>query len=327
MKRFWAMFLVVGLCWTGSQGQASAEASKIATSLGDLRWGMSESDVITFVRRKIAEQYESQISKAKGSKQSQLREDMKRAQTSVKNSQVSFDGSRSRWDSSAVAGEFTYGNSESMVVYEDEGSQNYYFFINGRLWKWYKAFDTRAFGGSNFKKFTTSIEKKFGKGHAKSGELSPGQGKTQWVEYLDRNSRLRAADNTKRGVFALIFEEMETVRDLASLRGTTTPSRSSYAKADDSDSESGSPRGASMGSTRSAKADDDQIAKANTRKSIFAQEQQTETDAEYKARKQRLANEEREKQRSMHSRKEEAKKGEALKQIEGINDSDPLGGL
>ena len=301
MKRFWAMSLVGCLCLAGFSGQASAEASKIATSLGDLRWGMSESDVITFVRRKIDEQYSPEIAKTHDTrKQTKLRDDMKRAQASVQKSLVNFEGRGSRWDSSAVAGEFSYGNGESMVVYEDSGSQNYYFFLNGRLWKWYKALDSSAFGGNNFKKFSGSVEKKFGKGHAKTGELSPGQGKTQWVEYLDRNSRLRAADNTKRGVFALIFEEMATVREIASIRGTSQPSRSSYAQADD-DAEA----------PASAKANDNQIAKANTRRSIFADTQHTETDAEYQARRQRLASEEREKQRSMHDRRHTRKQDAA----------------
>jgi hypothetical protein len=321
MKQFAAMCLVGCLCWTSLVGQASAEASKIATSLGDLRWGMSESEVITFVRRKVAEQYDPQIAKTHDTrKQTKLRDDLRAAQASVQKSLVRFSGSGSRWDSSPVAGEFTYGNSESMVVYEDGASQNYYFFINGNLWKWYKAFDTRAFGGNNFQKFTSSIEKKFGKGHAKSGSLSAGGEKTQWVEFLDRNSRLRAADNAKRGVFALIFEEMATVRDLASLRGNSQPSRSNQGRSNDDDE-------SDHNSGRSGSSDDTQIAKAAPRASLFAQEQHAETDAEYRARSQRVAKEDRQRQASMHNRKEETKKGEALKPLEGLDDKDPLGGL
>src|SRR5262249_25001734 len=132
----------------------------------------------------------------------------------------------SRWDSSVVAGEFDKDNSETMVAYTDESSENYYFFVGGHLWKWYKALPERSFG--SFSRFSSSIQKKFGQGHEKKGEVSPGQGQVQFVEYLDRNSRLRAADNTRHGVFALLFEEMATVRELASIRRTAAPTRNSY---------------------------------------------------------------------------------------------------
>ncbi len=302
------LFMVV----SGRPSPASAEASKIATSLGDLRWGMSEHEVVTFVKRKIDERLDEQLAKTRDShKQDQLKSDAKRARDSVERGIVQFEG-HSRWDSSPIAGEFRAGNGESMIAYDDGASQNYYFFVSGHLWKWYKAYDTGMFGGA-FKKFSQSIEKKFGQGHDKTGELSPGQGKTQWVEFLDRNSRLRAADNAKRGVYALIFEEMATVRELASSR-PATPHRII-------DDEDDSPKS-------NSNSNNTEVARAgNTHRSVFAAEQHTETDAEYRARVKRMETEEREKAQRVHARKEDAKKGEVLKPLEGINDADPLSGL
>jgi hypothetical protein len=309
MERRFSLGLVVCLCLIGFVGQASAQASKIATSLGDLRWGMSERDVVTFVKRKLAEQYEEKMAKASGSTKNRLRDELKSAQSEVERGIVNFEGRSSRWSSSAIAGEFVADNGESMIVFEDGASQNYYFFVNGRLWKWYKAFPARSFSG--FKKFASSIEKKFGKGREKNGEIAPGQGETQWLEFLDRNSRLRAADNTKRGVYALIFEEMATVRELASSRAPSKPSRSSYS--DDDEGSSGK--------------SESQLAKAPARKSIFAEEQHAETDAEYRARQKKIAAEERAAQQRVHERKQDSKRGEALRPLEGMDDKDPLGGL
>jgi hypothetical protein len=303
--------LVAGLLLSGLSGRAAAQGSVIATSMGDLRWGMSEREIIAFVKRKIEDRYTTQIHATHDArKQSQLRDEMKRAQSEVQQSQVSFGDGHSRWDSSVIAGEFGHGDGESMVVYKDESSENYYFFLNGRLWKWYKALDDSAFGGNNFKRFSQSIEKKFGHGHEKKGELSAGQGQTQWIEYIDRISRLRAADNTKHGVYALIFEELSTVRELAANR--PKPVRSYH---DDDD-------GAQPASTTRA-----EVGKAQSKRSIFSDEQRTESDAEYQARQKRLASEERQKQQNIQARKQEAKKGEALKSLEGIDDKDPLGGL
>jgi hypothetical protein len=297
-------------------GTVHAEASKIATALGDLRWGMSEHDVATFVKRKIDERAEADAKKTKsGAKKDQIRSEAKRAKDAVERNIVNFEGSRSRWDASPIAGEFNYGNGESMIVFEDAGSTNYYFFNGGRLWKWFKALDTSAFGGGGFKKFSASVEKKFGHGYTKQGDVA-GK-KSQWVEYLDRNSRLRAADASSRGAFALIFEEMATVREMASLK--PQPKRKTYAE----DGETVAPSKAASGNGGR-----EEVARAgSTRRSIFADEQRTETDAEYSARRQKLAKEEREKQQRIHDRKQDSKRGEVLKPLEGINDADPLSGL
>jgi hypothetical protein len=304
---------------TAAADRVSAEASPIATSMGDLRWGMSENDVAAFAKRKLAERYDAQIKQTHdAAKQSQLKAALKTAQSNVSKSLTNFEGSSSRWDHSPVAGEFTYGNSESMLVAKDDNSENYYFFVNGRLWKWFKELDKGAAGG-DFKKFSKSVEGKFGKGHPKKGEIAPGQGATQFVEYMDRNSRMRAADNSKHGGFALIFEEMATVRELASTRATSKPSR--LAGADDEDSDS------KPSKAKPANTDDGQMAKATTKRSVFGSDHRDESDSDYQSRKEKAANEAHDRQQRAHDRKEEAKKGEVLKQLDGISDSDPLGGL
>jgi len=313
MKRLAISMMVVGLGLGAGISRVAAAPSPIATSMGDLRWGLSEHEVSSYAQRELAAQYAAQIAKTKdASKQSQLKSELKKAQSEVEKSLTSFEGGRSRWDSSPIAGEFTYDNSESMLVAKGTSSQDYYFFVNGKLWKIVKVLDKQAAGGGDFKKFTSVTEDKFGKGRLKKGELTPGHGSTQWLEYLDRNSRLRAADNTgKRGGFALIYEEMATVRELASTR----PKPSRAPANDEADSQQSSSREAT------------EIAKAPTKRSVFGNERRTETEADYQSRKEKAANEARERAQRAHARKEEAKKGEVLKQLDGLNDSDPLGGL
>lgn len=289
--RSWIWVFAACLVWTGLTGRAAAGGSGIAIAMGDLRWGMTESEVIAFVKRKTG--------------------------TDISKTRVEFEGSKSRWDSSVIAGEFSYGDDESMLTAKVDGAQSFYFFRDGRLWKWYKALDQSKFGGSGgFKKFASSLEGTFGKGRAKKGELNPNQGETQWVEYIDRNSRMRAADNTKRGAFALIFEDMSVVRELASLR-PTKPSRLAGADDDEGSTQKSEP----------VKTGDSEIARAQTRRSVFANEQQQESEADYQARKQKAATEARERQARAHQRKEDAKQGEVLKTLDKIDDKDPLGGL
>ncbi|HKP59350.1 MAG TPA: hypothetical protein VJV78_21650 [Polyangiales bacterium] len=311
--RSWIWVLAACLVWTGFSGRAAAGGSPIVVSMGDLRWGMTESEVATFAKRKIADSYGEQMKKADAGKQAKLKDEMKRAQAEVEKSHVAFEGSKSRWDSSPIAGEFNYGEDESMLVAKGgDGSTNYYFFRDGRLWKWYKAYDQASISGG-WKKFSSSAEEKFGKGRAKKGALNNASGDTQWLEYLDRSSRLRAADNSKRGVFALIFDDMSVVRELAAAH-PQKPSR--LAGADDDDE-----------SVQKSSAKNEEIARAQTKKSVFAHEQRQESETEYQARQAQEKADARERQARAHAKKEDAKQGQVLKQLDGLDDKDPLGGL
>ena len=322
MKRSVVSLMVVGLglSLVAVPSLAAAEASPIATAMGDLRWGLNEHEVSAFAQRELAVSYNAEIAKTKDAgKQAKLKADLKRAQADVARSPVEFQGGKSRWDSSPIAGEYTYDNGESMLVAKGAGADSYYFFLNGKLWKVVKVVDKQTAG--DFKKFSKSVEDKFGKGRNKKGEVTPGQGNTQWLEYLDRNSRLRATDaSDKRGGYAMIFEEMATVRELASTRPQKPTRLAGQSDADEADTKSAA--------KAPAKSEDTQIAKAQqAKRSVFANERHDENEGDYQSRKQKQVVEARERAQKAHERKEDAKKGEALKQLDNINDSDPLGGL
>ncbi len=315
MTTRWIWMLAACFVWTGLSGRAEAGGSPIANEMGDLRWGMSERDVVAFAKRKVAEDFAAEIKKANGAKQAKLKDEAKRAASEIEKSRVDFEGGKSRWDSSPVAGEFNYDDDESMIVAKGpNGATNYYFFRGGDLWKWVKSVDASAVNGG-YKKFSSSVEDKFGKGRAKKGVANPAQGETQWTEYLDRNSRMRATDNSKRGAYALIFEDMSVVRELAALR-PKTPTR--LAGGDEEEEVAAKPAKA---------APDSEIARAQTKRSIFANDQREETEADYQARREKERNDARDRQSRMHQRKQDAKQGEILKQLDGIDDKDPLGGL
>jgi hypothetical protein len=316
--RSWIQILAVTLVWTGLSSVAAAGGSKIADQMGDLRWGMTEREVVSYAQRQVGERYAAEFKKADAGKQAKLKEQIKREQAEIPRSRVTFEGSKSRWDSSPIGGEFNYGNDESMIVAKAADGQNYYFFKDGRLWKWYQALDKS--GIKDFKKFTSTVESKFGSGRTKKGELNPGQGETQWLEYLDRNSRMRAADNTKRGVYALIYEDMAMVREMASLR-PAKPARLAGADDEEVDQVSASKK---SGDTKGG---DNEVARANTKRSVFGNEQREESETDYQSRKEKARVEARERAARAHARKEDAKQGETLKALDKIEDNDPLSGL
>ncbi len=308
MKRSHAALLLVSLFALFAL-PAAAHANAIAKSLGNLRWGMSESDLKTALKGK------------------------------TKNAKyVEFDGSRTSWDSKPVAEEYTHGNEEAMVSYSDpDGSENYYFFIGGELWKWVKYYPASSFGGRDFKGFAEKVRKRFGKGHEKENEVNPGSGYSyKFLEFLDRNTRLRAVDKTERqGQYALVFEAMDTVRSLSALRSNTirraTNKKAAVAKAQprEEEEEDEAPRNARAKESSSSSSQRPTFTLASSKKkSIFADEQQDgESDTDYQARKRRVQEQARSSQLKSHERTEDAKKAKILDELAGVDDDDPISGM
>jgi hypothetical protein len=197
----------------------SAEISK---SMGDLTWGVTKDQFEKHLIDKVKEKYRPLVAKTKDPiEEDRLRtaanEEMKR----IRDSYVEFKGTSTGWDVSFLRGEFTHGNDESMLVMRDQNSQNFYFFIDGKLWKWYKAFDAEVFPAGNFTVFANSVQKRFGPAKEASGEISPGN-KRHWLEWQDDKTRLRAVDQSDfYGFYCLVFEEKATLNNLAKLRTNT----------------------------------------------------------------------------------------------------------
>ncbi|MGD8859961.1 MAG: hypothetical protein PVI30_08105 [Myxococcales bacterium] len=293
---------------------SSALASQIGKSLGNLRWGMSDTEVVLVVKRALKKEYAARFKKAKGAAKDRIKDEYKRRVKDFERSLVQFDG-RSRWDNSVVGEDFTHNNNESMMVLEGKDSDNYYFFIEGRLWKWVKTLPASTFGRGNFGKFARSVKKKFGRGYEKRGEVNQDGSDYQFVEFLDRRTRLRAVDKTSdHGKYALMFEEMATVRNLTALRPNGTGR--SKSRADKRRAHIGGSKGSTT--ARSAR---------KGRRSIFSDGGGDESEAEYRERKRKVMAERERKARAIFKRKQEAKKGKVLDDLAGIEDDDPLAGV
>lgn len=200
--------------------KAPPQSAEIDKAMGDLKWGQSREDVYSRFEGQIKDKYKPLISKARNA----MEEDKQRAKqkdelSKLKTSVVDFNGKKTGWDVSFLKGEFTHHNSESMFVVSDDTSENYYFFIQNKLWKWYKAFKADAFEGKSFEQFGQAIEGRYGKGAKREGEATHGGGKTSWIEWQDADTRLRAIDNSQfYGFYCLVFEDKATLNKLAQLR-------------------------------------------------------------------------------------------------------------
>jgi hypothetical protein len=206
-----------------SQPAAAPSSEAIQQALGDLRWGMEPRQVHQYFVNRIRERYRERLSKAPGAiEEDRIRHDMNAEIRRLRESYVRFEGERSGWDVSFLQGEFTHGNRESMLVYRDENSQNFYFFIQGRLWKWYKAFDASVFRGQSFQQFAQAVQGRFGEAAERSGRLTPRGPRQRWLEWQDSNTRLRAIDQTRfYGFYCLVFEDKSTLDRIDELRTNT----------------------------------------------------------------------------------------------------------
>jgi hypothetical protein len=199
--------------------QAPTSAA-ISPALGAIKWGASKDAVLKYLSDQVHERYRKPLAKATdGIEEDRLTTVKNQELKKLRESYVQFDGQTTGWDLGFLREEFTHNNGESMLVYKDSNSQNYYFFINDRLWKWYKALNIEVFEGKSFATFADAIQKKFGKAKEVTGELAPGTGQRHWLEWQDDNTRLRAVDQTSfYGFYCLVFEDKNTLGKLASLR-------------------------------------------------------------------------------------------------------------
>ena len=210
-----------------ARGSKEALSQAVTKAMGDLRWGMTRKQALAWAHEKVEDRYRARLAKAHDSlEDDSLRIEMQEALRRIRESQVDFTGRPTGWDVSFLKGEYTHRNGESMFVVKDHNSQNFYFFMKGRLWKWYKALDEKAFAGRDFNAFSKFLQARFGKAKTKRGELAPGLGKRRWLEWHDRTTRMRAVDQTKfYGFHCLVFEERATLARLGDLRRHKTDAR------------------------------------------------------------------------------------------------------
>ena len=204
----------------GKRGKKTPVSAEISKSMGAVKWGMNKKQVMKYFITRVKDEYRPLVAKTHDAvEEDRLRQEASEKIKAIRDGYVEFNGRSTGWDVSFLKGEFTHNNGESMLVVRDDNSQNFYFFIDGKLWKWYKAFDANVFPSGNFKRFAGAVTRKFGDAKPAEGEPAPGVGKRRWLEWQDKQTRLRAVDQSSfYGFYCLVFEEKNTVKRLASLR-------------------------------------------------------------------------------------------------------------
>lgn len=181
---------------------------------------MTKQEVLAHFVKNIEEKYKKPLSEATDAiTEDRLRHEMGEQVAQIRGTLVKFDGTTTGWDVSFLRPEFTHHNDEEMFVVRDENSQNFYFFIQGKLWKWYKAFDAEVFAGQPFEEFAGALQGRYGKAADRQGKLGPRGEEKRWLEWQSKSTRLRAIDENRfYGFYCLVFESNDTLTKLAALR-------------------------------------------------------------------------------------------------------------
>lgn len=192
----------------------------IAPYLGQVEWGWSRDQLVGYYTQKIREDYQERIRKAHNhTDQDRLVHERNREVRRLRRNVVRFNGRTTGYDSGFLRDEFTHNNNEEMIRVRGENADDYFFFIDGKLWKWYHAFDASVFAGADWETFKTALSRRFGEGLERSGKLHEAADERTWVEWQDENTRARALDNTTfYGFYCLVFESKETLAQLDQLR-------------------------------------------------------------------------------------------------------------
>ncbi len=172
--------------------------------MGDIEWGWSPKQVYRHLKKNIEKSYEESISKATDAiEEDRLRHKMAEEIREIRDSYFKFDGTPSAFDSGYLKGEFTQNNGESLLRVRTKNTQDYFFFINDRLWKRYRAFDASVFEGATFEQFGKALQQRYGKAKKKGRGLDARHGTNPMVR-MERAAGARTCDRQQRILWVLL---------------------------------------------------------------------------------------------------------------------------
>lgn len=201
-------------------GAVRAERPSLREALGGVQWGWTPKRVFQHFKQQIEANYEKPLAKATDAiEEDQLRHRMLEEIQQIKDSYFAFDGHLTAHDHGFLRDEFSHGNGEAMLLVRSDNADEYFFFINDRLWKRYRAFKASVFEGASFDDFGDALQARYGK--AKRTESKPDEDgqRTVWYVWKQKGISARAIDNTQfYGFYSLVLEDPRTVSKLSKLR-------------------------------------------------------------------------------------------------------------
>lgn len=131
-----------------------------------LRWGLSLEAIAKIYDGVIEQEMLPLFRKAQpGLELDALNEEQKNRKGALRRSRIDFGATPTGVDQSALKGEYSYKNGESLaIVTLPSGTKRHFFFFSDRLWKIYDEHKLKKDGnlGENFQEAVKSLAKRFG---------------------------------------------------------------------------------------------------------------------------------------------------------------------
>jgi hypothetical protein len=207
----------------GQPAPAAVDSKRaIADALAELRWGMSKADLLKVLKARIRAEFEQRIKLERDiMRQDALYQAAQEQSRRLSENFVEFDVGKSGWDVSPIGSEFSRGNREAMLVVTSKTSRELYFFIQGKLWKWYRELSPEALNAGDPEEALAALTKRFGSGKAQNERQSDAQVAYTGMTWSDGTTRVTAM--LRGGDTCLIFEDVRTLEQLSVLRHNVEP--------------------------------------------------------------------------------------------------------
>ena len=195
-------------------------SAAVAEALGDLRWGISKDELLKLLKKRMRADLDRRIKAERDVvRQDALFRAAQEQARRLSEDYVSFDGRKTGWDVSPIAGEFAHGNGEAMLVVAHGNTRNtrdLYFFVRGKLWKWYRELQNQDSDDA-----LAAYRARFGRGSPQRERMSELKTPYDGVTWTDAETRLTLI---RRGTdLCLIFEDKAAVEQLAVTRRRSAP--------------------------------------------------------------------------------------------------------
>jgi hypothetical protein len=232
--------ITLGAAFLGaSERPALAKAAASAAGAGNiekatpispsgLKWGLSLEEIAKIYDKVIEKDMLPLFRKAQpGLELDALNEEQKNRKGALRRSRIEFGNTPTGVDQSALKGEYSYKNGESMAVITlPSGTKRHFFFFNDRLWKIYDEHKLKKGGhlGENFQEAIKSLSNVFGTPpKLVAADYDKGRPFDE-AEWRDPEKIIRAVDRGQ--TLGVIYTDRKVQEDLSRYR---------KAKADDSE--------------------------------------------------------------------------------------------
>ena len=135
----WILALVV-LCAFVS-AQAAPPQRDLSSSRYDARFegvplGQGYAVVYRYIHQRLYSTYEKQLNDTTDlNVRDQIKAEIERNFQSIRDSLTEFKGQKTGYNVSVIADDFAHSTGESMIVVPHKNTHDYYFFVQGKLWK------------------------------------------------------------------------------------------------------------------------------------------------------------------------------------------------